>query len=204
MSSSTRRTLLRVSGSLLASGFLAGCAGISGTSDTTPTRTTTEEPTSTTTTKTETEASDSRSCPPSPFKENGQTICDGKAQNTPVYLYAKNETMSAPQGTITFIFVNTSDNNITYGPCLWTLYKQTQQGWTTIRPLKGAEVGKILPAHQSVELSLHIGMQLTDESDCGPTYTTGSLDLGRYLFGIQGMTPDGTITIFFASFRIAK
>lgn len=49
MSAPTRRSLLRVSGSLLVSGFLAGCIGTSGSGEeTTPTKTITKNPTPTT------------------------------------------------------------------------------------------------------------------------------------------------------------
>lgn len=149
---------------------------------------------------------DSPSCPPFPAERqerDGQTICDGKARNAPVYLHATRETVSASGGRIDFAFVNESDEGVSYGPCFWTLYKQSTDGWQTIRPARGNAVGKTLPAHSSQELTLRTGQQDTTATQCNP-YSVAALHAGRYLFGIQGHTPDGTTTQFLTAFRAER
>lgn len=145
----------------------------------------------------------SQSCPPFPSETQqraGQTICDGNQGGAPVYLDAKRETVAATDGRIRFAFVNTTDTAVSYGPCFWTLYEKTADGWRTVHPVSGDALGKLLPAHGSHELTLNVGQQDTTATDC-PPYRVSALDSGRYLFGIQGETPDGTTTLFLASFR---
>lgn len=139
-------------------------------------------------------------CPPFPGERGGQTICDGKERDVPVYLHAKSDTVGVANGTLDFAFVNTADEGISYGPCFWTLYKESNDGWQTVRPIEGDAVGKLLPAGGSHELTLHVGQQDTTSTACTP-YTVSELAGGRHLFGVQGATPDGTTTLFLASFR---
>jgi hypothetical protein len=148
---------------------------------------------------------DSPPCPSFPtarHQRDGQTICDGTEPDAPVYLEATRDAVSATDGTIDFAFVNGADAAISYGPCFWTLYEKTSDGWQTVRPVRGDAVAKMLPAHSSRELTLRVGPQNTTsaDADCNP-YSIAGLDTGRHLFGIQGHTPHGTTTLFLASFR---
>lgn len=139
------------------------------------------------------------SCPPFPSERDGQTICDGKERDVPIYLHAKSDTVSVAEGTISFAFVNTADEDVSYGPCFWSLYKKSPDGWQTIGPTKANAIAQILHAGSTRELALRVGQQDTTPMECNPYYVA-ELDAGRYLFGIQGEMPDGTTTLFLASF----
>lgn len=182
-----RRQLLAISGSAL---FVSGCLGQAKDGDG-------ESPTVTPT------SSRSSSCPPFPGERDGQTICDGKERDAPIYLLAKNDTVSATEGTIDFAFVNAADDAVAYGPCFWTLYKKSQSGWEMVHPIEGNAVGQVLPAQTSHELTLRVGQNDDTSTECNP-YSVTELETGRHLFGIQGETPDGTTTLFLASFRATQ
>ena len=94
---------------------------------------------------------------------------------------------------------------VTYTPCRWTVYTQTEQGWTSVRPLTGKTSVDLLQAFTT--LTLYIGRDPPTNTDsCG--YSLDDLSTGQYMFGIQGRIPDsapnGGKTLFLAPFRAKK
>lgn len=148
---------------------------------------------------------DRRSCPAYPDDHGeGQTMCQGNKQTSSVYLTAEADTVAGSGGTLTFTFVNESDTDISYGPDLWTLYKWISEDWHILIPLEGFAGAKVLPATELQEFQLEVGARSSCDSGVVLQYATCDLDPGHYLFGIQGNTPDGTNTLFLASFRVTQ
>lgn len=141
-----------------------------------------------------------RSCPPYPGERDGRTVCDGGG-SAPVSLRAGQEGVPASGGAIAFTFANDADQDVAYGPCLWTVYERSGGGWRQRRPLAGDAVGRILPAGGAHELVLRVRERDPPDRRCAPCAVAG-LDPGPHLFGVHGTAPDGTGTLFLASFRV--
>lgn len=126
-------------------------------------------------------------------------VCPG--DDAGVTLRVTESPVARTQDAVTFVLENDSASEITYGPCIWGLYEGREGGWRTRRELSGSAVAATLEPGEEMSYTLQIGGNKPDKA-CAPYVE--SLDIGAYLFAVEGDLPDGTNAVFAAPFDVVE